>query len=151
MSAKTPNSAAGPSAPIPSDDLYTFCFSNPFQHAPNEFVPHSIGRITPHHTFDGQPIPPQRPSLIHAGTGATLSWQRARADALRVARYMRAIVGDELSWDGKAGNSPVSIILRSHIEVLVSDLLSRSYCRYTVLEPRYSFMCLIVWHFLCSC
>ncbi|UZJ53412.1 hypothetical protein CBS101457_002732 [Exobasidium rhododendri] len=90
---------AGPSVPIPDDDVFTYCFSNPFQHAPST--------NSKNHTYDGQVIPPQRPSIVHAGTGATLSWQRARADSLRVARYLRAIIGEELPWDGRGGKDPI--------------------------------------------
>lgn len=104
----TADNSTGPSAPIASDNLFTFCFSNPFQHASNNFIPKSVGKKTEEHTFDGQVIPPHKASLIHAGTGATLSWQRARADSLRVARYFRSIVGNELTWDGRGGSDPVS-------------------------------------------
>ena len=108
-SSSTPDRANGPSAPLSTDSLYHFCFSNPFQHTPNDFVPKALGKPNPNHTFDGQTIPLQRPSLVHAGTGASLSWQRAKADSLRIARYFRAIVGDELTWDGKGGNEPVGV------------------------------------------
>lgn len=104
----TSDHSIGPSAPISNDNLFTFCFSNPFQNAPNDYIPKSVGKKTEEHTFDGQVIPPHKSSLIHAGTGATLSWQRARADSLRVARYFRSIVGNELPWDGRGGNDPVS-------------------------------------------
>ena len=107
----TSSSIVGPTALISNDNLHSFCFSNPFQHAPNNYASKSAGKPLPEHTFDGQIIPPQRPSLIHAGTGATLSWQRTRADSLRIARYLHAIVGDPLPWDGKGGNEPVSSLL----------------------------------------
>jgi hypothetical protein len=104
----TPSQFAGPTAPIPDDNIFNFCFSNPFQHTPNNYISKTSGKSPPEHTFDGLIIPPQRPCIIHAGTGATLSWQRARADSLRVARYFHAIAGDELPWDGKQNLTPVS-------------------------------------------
>lgn len=102
----TKNRFVGHSTKVPDDGVFHFCFSNPFQHAPNDYAPASVESPSPEHAFNGQPIPPQRPSLIHAGTGATLSWQRVRADSLRVARYLHAIVGSELPCD--SGSEPVS-------------------------------------------
>lgn len=107
MVSSTPSSAQGPSTPLSNDNLFDFCFGNPFQHTPNDYAPKSVG-IRPDHTFDGKQIPVQRPSLVHAGTGATLSWQRVRADSLKVARYLNAITGNELPWDERSKGVPVS-------------------------------------------
>ena len=66
----------------------SYLFSNPLQHTPNH-QPH----LYPDRTFDGKPIPPQRPILVHAGTGATVTWDRARKDVLRAARSFSALIG----------------------------------------------------------
>lgn len=107
--------SAGPTVDVPTDNLAAFVFSNPFQHLPNNFASPSTGIINPDHTFDGQAIAPQRPSLVHAGTGAALTWERLQADSLRVARSISALVGPELPFDGqdngRAIHSPRTTVL----------------------------------------
>lgn len=91
----TPLSVSGGVGPFPAcQSLHTFLFSNPYQHTPNAH-PH----FNPDHTFDGQPIPPYRPAIVHAGTGAQISWARVRADSLRVARAVREITGEPVRWE----------------------------------------------------
>ncbi|KAI3481464.1 hypothetical protein L1887_56011 [Cichorium endivia] len=74
-----PATISGLDVAFPQDqNLHTFLFSNPLQNHPNRFADEY-----PNHTYDGAPIPQQRPVLVHDGTGAQLSWARLKADSLR--------------------------------------------------------------------
>lgn len=89
-----PSITSGPTTPFPNDqNLHTFLFGNPLQHHPNHHE-----RLYPNHTFDGLPIPTQRPILVHDGTGAQLSWARLKADSLRLARSLQTLTGTPLPF-----------------------------------------------------
>jgi acyl-CoA synthetase (AMP-forming)/AMP-acid ligase II len=99
------NQISGLCVPFPTDqNLHTFLFSNPLQHHPNRFAEHY-----PDHTYNGQPIPSQRPVLVHDGTGAQLSWARLKADSLRLARSLAALTGEPVKFQpgGAAANQPI--------------------------------------------
>ncbi len=84
-----PAKISGLDVAFPQDqNLHTFLFSNPLQNLPNRFADEY-----PNHTYDGAPIPQQRPILVHDGTGAQLSWARLKADSLRLARSLQALTG----------------------------------------------------------
>ncbi|ETS63261.1 hypothetical protein PaG_01536 [Moesziomyces aphidis] len=84
-----PATISGLDVAFPQDqNLHTFLFSNPLQNHPNRFADEY-----PNHTYDGAPIPQQRPVLVHDGTGAQLSWARLKADSLRLARSLQALTG----------------------------------------------------------
>ncbi|PWN51663.1 acetyl-CoA synthetase-like protein [Violaceomyces palustris] len=104
MSAPTPSTPSeleSNTVAFPKDqNLFSFLFSNPFQHVPNRHA-----REFPDHTFDGLPIPIHRPSIVHSGTGAQLSWIRLKHDSLRIARGLSAIVGAPLPYKPSAASS----------------------------------------------
>lgn len=101
--------SAGQPVNLSTDNVASFVFSNHFQHAP-------APPQAPHHTFNGQPIPPQRPILVCASRGISLSWERLRSDSLRIARSLDSIVGNEVPWDGKGGRAPVSRFSQTSVD-----------------------------------
>ena len=84
-----PATISGLKSSFPQDvNLHTFLFNNPLQHHTNHFASQY-----PDHTFNGAPIPEQRPILVHDGSGVQLSLARLRADSLRLARSLQTLTG----------------------------------------------------------
>ncbi|EPQ31953.1 uncharacterized protein PFL1_00152 [Pseudozyma flocculosa PF-1] len=99
-----PTELSGPTVDFPQNlNVHSFVFSNPFQHAVNPDP-----KQYPDHTYDGQTVPPHKTSIIHDGSGATLSRARLQLDSLKVARSLRAIVGNPVACAPHANpNEPV--------------------------------------------
>lgn len=132
----SPQYSAGQTIPVPAGNAAAFVFSNPCQHASNDWRPPSIAPDSAAgaaHTFHGQCIPPQRPAIVHAATGASVSWERLRADVLKVARSLRAIVGGEVPFDGPQSTAPVRVILGGSEALRVLSTLERAHSEFCCL------------------
>jgi len=77
--------------PIPAQNLQAFLTSDPFKNWPNQ-----IG------------TPPSKPALVSAATGVSISHARLRLDSLRVARGLRAIMGEPIQFVASKEPTPVS-------------------------------------------
>lgn len=79
------------SLPVPAENLQSFLTSDPFGKWPTK----------------GEPTAPSKPALVHGGTGASISHSRLNLDSLKVARSLRAIIGEPIKFV-QGGTSPVS-------------------------------------------